>query len=111
MQTVTYPPLPGSTLWPPSAGSLKPRDTSAIGRNHRQLPPAREPHAEGGVSAEGSGALAILPSGEEFELRAAAGKTCSSTRAELVALLVALEIVPQMENDPAGSRLVVCTDS
>ena len=39
--------------------------------------------AEGGVSAGGSGALSVLPTGVEQELRAPAGNVCSSTRTEL----------------------------
>ena len=42
--------------------------------------------AEGGVAAGGSGALIDPPSGDSTELRAAAGKVCSSTRAMLVAI-------------------------
>ena len=42
--------------------------------------------AEGGVAAGGSGALIDPPSGDSVELRAAAGKVCSSTRAMLVAI-------------------------
>ena len=53
----------------------------------------RDVSAEGGVTAGGSGALVILPSGEEREFRAPAGAICSSTRAELVALRLALEEV------------------
>ena len=67
--------------------------------------------AEGGTSAGGSGALVVLPSGEERELRAPAGKLCSSTRAELVALRVALESVLQLEGDPAKLPVIICTDS
>ena len=67
--------------------------------------------AEGGVTAGGSGALIVLPSGEEQELRAPAGRVCSSTRAELVALRVALDEVQRIEADPAGRPIVACTDS
>ena len=67
--------------------------------------------AEGGVTTGGSGALIVLPSGEEQELRAPAGRACSSTRAELVALRVALDEVQRMEADPAGRPIVACTDS
>ena len=41
---------------------------------------------EGGVATGGSGALIDPPSGDSTELRAAAGKVCSSTRAMLVAI-------------------------
>ncbi|KAF0307222.1 Retrovirus-related Pol polyprotein from type-1 retrotransposable element R1 4 [Amphibalanus amphitrite] len=67
--------------------------------------------AEGGVSAGGSGALIILPSGEEHELRAPAGKICSSTRAELVAIRGALEMLLQLEGGLAESPVIVCADS
>ena len=64
--------------------------------------------AEGGVAAGGSGALIDPPSGDSVELRAAAGKVCSSTRAELVAMRMALEAVRRREDD---LPLVVCSDS
>ncbi|XP_043213789.1 ribonuclease H-like [Amphibalanus amphitrite] len=67
--------------------------------------------AEGGVSAGGSGALIILPSGEEHELRAPAGKICSSTRAELVAIRGALEMLLRLEGGLAESPVIVCADS
>ena len=51
----------------------------------------RDGSAEAGVSAGGSGALIVLPTGVEQELRAPAGGLFSGTRAELVALRVALE--------------------
>ena len=65
--------------------------------------------AEGGVSAGGSGALIILPSGEEHQLRTPAGKICSSTR--LVAMRGALEMLLQLEGGPADSPVIVCADS
>ena len=52
-----------------------------------------------GVSAGGSGALIVLPTGVEQELRAPAGGLCSSTRAELVALRVA-EVGDAAGTDP-----------
>ena len=64
--------------------------------------------AEGGVAAGGNGALIDPPSGDSVELRAAAGKVCSSTRAELVAMRMALEAVRRREDD---LPLVVCSDS
>ncbi|XP_043216170.1 uncharacterized protein LOC122378769 [Amphibalanus amphitrite] len=67
--------------------------------------------AEGGVSAGGSGALIILPSGEEHELRAPAGRICSSTRAELVAIRGALEMLLRLEGGLAESPVIVCADS
>ena len=65
----------------------------------------------GGVTAEGSGAFVVLPSGEEQELRVPADSACSSTHAELVAPRVALDEVQRMEADPAGRLIVACTDS
>ena len=47
--------------------------------------------AEGGLTAGGGGALITLPYGEEREVRTKAGAVCSSTRAELAAILAALE--------------------
>ncbi|XP_043195854.1 uncharacterized protein LOC122367106 [Amphibalanus amphitrite] len=66
--------------------------------------------ADGGVASGGAGALLELPDGETRELRVAAGKLCSSYRAELVALNAALEYLrqhPAHTEDP----VVVCTDS
>ena len=67
--------------------------------------------AEGGVTAGGSGAVVALPSGQELQLRAPAGRVCSSTRAEMVALREALEAVLRLADDEVGERdIVVCTD-
>ena len=66
--------------------------------------------AEEGVAAGGSGAVVILPSGEELELRAPAGSACSSTRAELVAIRVALEKILQL-GEVEEKPVVMCTDS
>lgn len=44
----------------------------------------------------GGGALILTTDVEEWELRVPAGQLCSSTRAELVALLAALDAVTEM---------------
>ena len=67
--------------------------------------------AVAGTTQGGGGALIILPSGETREVRTAAGKLCSSTRAELCALKAALEAFHGLEGDPTTLPLVVCTDS
>ena len=67
--------------------------------------------AEGGVTNGGGGALIILPTGEEHEVRVPAGMVCSSTRAELVAIEAALEQLLQFEGDLAAGPVVLCTDS
>ncbi|KAF0288631.1 Myosin-IB [Amphibalanus amphitrite] len=53
----------------------------------------------------------ILISGEEHELRAPAGRICSSTRAELVAIRGALEMLLRLEGGLAESPVIVCADS
>ena len=66
--------------------------------------------AEAGVANGGGGALITTPDGEEREIRVAAGQLCSSTRAELVALLAALDAVAELP----GRRdlpVVACLDS
>jgi len=66
--------------------------------------------ADAGVANGGAGALIEWPDGEHHELRAPAGKLCSSYRAELVALRTALTYLrehPAHTEDP----IVVCTDS
>ena len=66
--------------------------------------------AEGGVLNGGAGALLEWPDGTSLELRAPAGKLCSSFRAELVAMKTALQHLltqPAHQEDP----IVLCTDS
>ena len=66
--------------------------------------------ATGGVLDGGAGVFIEWPDGETKELRAPAGRLCSSYRAELVALREALNYLldhPAHTEDP----LVVCTDS
>ena len=57
----------------------------------------------------GGGALIQLPSSEKREVRVAAGKACSSTRAELTALLAALRTVTVIPG--TTNNIIVCTDS
>jgi ribonuclease HI len=72
--------------------------------------------AEAGVTSGGGGATVCLPSGEVQDVCVPAGAHCSSTRAELVALRAALEMVtellPLVEPD-GGERepVVICSDS
>ena len=66
--------------------------------------------ATGGVLDGGAGAWIEWPDGEHQELRAPAGRLCSSYRAELIALREAFTYLidhPAHTEDP----LVVCTDS
>ena len=66
--------------------------------------------AEGGVTNGGAGALIEFPDGETAELREAAGRLCSSYRAEMVALRAALTHLrdhPAHDEDP----VMLCTDS
>ena len=66
--------------------------------------------AEGGVLNGGPEALIEWPDGETQELRAPAGRMCSSFRAELVAVRTALQHLlehPAHTEDP----VVLCTDS
>ena len=67
--------------------------------------------ADAGVARGGGGALIQLPSGEEREVRVAAGKACTSTRAELTALLAALRTVTEIPMTTSNSDIIVCTDS
>ena len=66
--------------------------------------------AEAGVSRGGGGAVVRPPSGEETEVRVQASEACSSTRAELTALLAALRAAAELTTDP-DLPVVVCTDS
>ena len=62
------------------------------------------------MSRGGGGALIQPPSGgEEREVRVAAGKSCSSTRAELAALLAALQATRAIQI--TTHNIIVCTDS
>ena len=66
--------------------------------------------AAAGVLNGGAGCLIEEPSGESHELREAAGKICSSYRAEMIALRAAithLQDYPAHTEDP----IVICTDS
>ena len=66
--------------------------------------------ADGGVTSGGAGALIVLPDDTTRELTAAAGSLCSSYRAEMVALSLALADLrahPEHVDDP----VVICTDS
>ena len=66
--------------------------------------------AEAGVTNGGGGALILPPGGERREVRVPAGRLCSSTRAELAALLAALEVVPELPRCE-GLPVVACLDS
>ena len=66
--------------------------------------------AEAGVSSGGGGALVTTPDGEERQIRVPAGQLCSSTRAELVALLAAVEAVLELPQR-GGLPEVACLDS
>ncbi|KAF0302132.1 putative RNA-directed DNA polymerase from transposon BS [Amphibalanus amphitrite] len=67
--------------------------------------------AEGGTTNGGGGALLILRNGEAREIRVAAGRLCSSTRAELCAIKAALEEVSNLSGAEAEGPVVLCTDS
>ena len=66
--------------------------------------------ADGGVRNGGAGAFIEWPDGATQELRTPAGLLCSSYRAELVALLSALQ---HLQDNPQHTQLpiVCCTDS
>ncbi|KAF0309057.1 hypothetical protein FJT64_019802 [Amphibalanus amphitrite] len=65
---------------------------------------------EDGVANGGGGALIRTPTEDDWELRVPAGRLCSSTRAELAALLAALEAVAELPRS-AGLPVVACLDS
>ena len=67
--------------------------------------------AEGGTTNGGGGALLILRNGETRKIRVAAGRLCSSTRAELCAIKAALEEVSNLSGAEAEGPVVLCTDS
>ena len=66
--------------------------------------------ADGGVRNGGAGAYIEWPDGTTTELRSPAGRLCSSFRAELTALLSALQ---HLLDHPAHTQLpvIICTDS
>ena len=59
----------------------------------------------------GVGALILLPGGEKRELRVPAGRLCSSTHAELVALRASLATVRGLDGPLAALPVVACLDS
>ncbi|KAF0314448.1 hypothetical protein FJT64_015103 [Amphibalanus amphitrite] len=66
--------------------------------------------ASGGITDGGAGAFIERPDGEVTELRIAAGRLCSSYRAEMIALQAAADYLtdnPAHEEDP----IIFCTDS
>jgi ribonuclease HI len=66
--------------------------------------------ATGGVLDGGAGGFIAWPDGATHELRAPAGRLCSSFRAEMVALRETLTYIhnhPAHEEDP----IIICTDS
>ena len=66
--------------------------------------------ADAGVANGGGGALLCAPAGENWEIRVPAGRLCSSTRAELIALLAALEAAAELPGCE-GLPVVACLDS
>ena len=66
--------------------------------------------ADGGVREDGAGAFIEWPDGATHELRSPGGRLCSSFRAELVAVLSALQ---HLLDHPLHTqlRVIVCTDS
>ncbi|KAF0305651.1 Ribonuclease H [Amphibalanus amphitrite] len=81
----------------------------------RELPPEAvwvwsDGSAEGGVENGGGGALLRPPNGDDLEVRVPAGRFCSSTRAELTALLAALEAAAELPGC-RGVPVVACLDS
>ena len=64
--------------------------------------------ADESVSMGGVGALILLPGGEKRELRVPAGRLCSSTHAELIALRAA---VRGLHGPLAALPVVACLDS
>lgn len=67
--------------------------------------------ADGGVTLGGGGAVIYLMSGEVREVRVPAGALYSSTRAELAALHVTLELVLSLPESLTAGPVVVCLDS
>ncbi|XP_043207002.1 uncharacterized protein LOC122373221 [Amphibalanus amphitrite] len=66
--------------------------------------------ASGGITDGGAGAFIERPDGEVTKLRIAAGRLCSSYRAEMIALQAAADYLtdnPAHEEDP----IIFCTDS
>ena len=67
--------------------------------------------ADGGVSMGGGGALILLPGGEKRETRVPAGRQCSSTPAELIALRAVLATIRGLDGPLAAVPIVACLDS
>ena len=67
--------------------------------------------AEGGTSSGGAGAWVVRPDGEEEELRAPAGRLCSSFRAEMTALAMVTDWLRGREEEDPEDPVVICTDS
>ena len=104
-----------------SIGAPRQQDTSAeaarrAAQRHLASLPQRatwvwtDGSADGGVRNGGAGAYIEWPDGTTTELRSPAGRLCSSFRAELTALLSALQ---HLLDHPAHTQLpvVICTDS
>ena len=107
---------------PPSRGSRKTLQPTAIDQQRREaatqhraaLPQCAtcvwtDRSADAGVLNGGAGVYIERSDGEEHQLRLAAGRICSSFRAEMTALRAALQFLtdnPEHADDP-----VVCTDS
>ena len=66
--------------------------------------------ADAGVSNGGGGAIIYTPDGQHQEVRVPAGRLCSSTRAELVGLLAALEAALDLTRC-RDLPVVACLDS
>ena len=104
-----------------SIGAPRQQDTSAeaasrAAQQHLASLPQRatwvwtDGSADGGVRNGGAGVYIEWPDGTTTELRSTAGRLCSSFRAELTALLSALQ---HLRDHPAHTQLpvVICTDS
>ena len=66
---------------------------------------------EGGITNGGAGVLIEDPDGQEHLLTVPAGGTCSSYRAELVALREALRFLLEQPAPPHAEPVVICIDS
>ncbi|KAF0288249.1 Retrovirus-related Pol polyprotein from type-1 retrotransposable element R1 4 [Amphibalanus amphitrite] len=67
--------------------------------------------AEEGVHRGGGGAPIVTPVGVTREVRVAAGRLCSSTRAELFALKAALEDLTSTPDRDTTRPIIICLDS
>ena len=67
--------------------------------------------AEGGIREERGGPVIMLPDGDTREVRVRTSSLCSSTRADLFALKVALEELASIEDRDTSQPVVICTDS